>query len=359
MKHVALLTCVVFLAPPALAAPDLSEVIVDVKEDQQPVREVLRRLQLQHGLNYVVSEQVLAQAGTVTVQLSQVPLDDALAAICAACGLELSFRGSILVMLPSGGRPLLPKADVGLLPRGASRDGPIKPVGRDAFLSSKRARTPVAKTPVATGPAGDGQSSMMVGTVGEVDMEKGRLQLKADGVKRDFYLAAGEEGEHSIRYDKLRRAFSTMKPGHRVALLYTREGNRSVVTNLIGGDKVRESQIPTNGDRRRRRARGPAPLRAGPPAASPGAKPVPAKPRRVLPEGVLAGRFVSNENGVVKIKRADGKVIECVLPTDDKPARDKLEKVIASLKVDSQVFMTYKADSAGKLVIRGGISEVK
>jgi hypothetical protein len=62
---------------------------------------------------------------------------------------------------------------------------------------------------------------------------------------------------------------------------------------------------------------------------------------------------------VVKIKRADGKVIECVLPTDDKPARDKLEKVIASLKVDSQVFMTYKADSAGKLVIRGGISEVK
>src|SRR5687768_7667755 len=85
---------------PALAAPGpLADVKVDVIEDAQPVRDVLRRLEERHGLNYVVSEQVLARAGTVTVRLRGIPLDVALEAICSAAGLSCELRGPLVVIV--------------------------------------------------------------------------------------------------------------------------------------------------------------------------------------------------------------------------------------------------------------------
>ena len=63
----------VLLTGTAFAGPTpLSEIEVDLVEEAQPVRDVLRRLQAKHGLNYVVSEEVLRGAGSVTVHLKQV-----------------------------------------------------------------------------------------------------------------------------------------------------------------------------------------------------------------------------------------------------------------------------------------------
>jgi hypothetical protein len=78
-----------------------------------------------------------------------------------------------------------------------------------------------------------------------------------------------------------------------------------------------------------------------------------------MPEGVLAGRFVSHDGqGLVKIKRADDVVVDCYLPNDNPEERAKLEAVITTLSPDAQVFMTYKKQGE-KLILRGGISEIK
>lgn len=119
LHGVVVLAALASFAPPASAEPGpLSQVLVDVSEDAQPVRDVLRRLEQRHGLNYVVSEQVLARAGTVTVRLKQVPLDIALEAICSAAGLACEVRGPVITILPKapGTGPALPVVEEGLLP---------------------------------------------------------------------------------------------------------------------------------------------------------------------------------------------------------------------------------------------------
>jgi hypothetical protein len=338
-------------APAALAAPGkLSEILVDVSEDNQPVRDVLRRLQAAHGLNYVVSDKLLEKAGTVTVELSQVPLDDALDAICVASGLFIQFRGTIVVMLPAGARAPLPRVKEGLLEKGAAATAPLpKPKGATADTFRTK---PVAKPTLRPAPKGRVGSAMMVGNVTEIDLEVGRLQLTADGLKRDFYLAGVDGAEHTIQFDRLRSALAMMQKGHRVALLYERTNKRSVMTDLIGGDHVRDAELPTG----KRRRTGPPRLRKPERAKVSAPKKPPLPMKTVQPNGVLTGSFVGYEGDVVKIKRADGVVIDCYLPGDDAAGRAKLEALVMTTEVGAQLFVTYE-DVDGKVILRGGISE--
>ena len=86
--RVLVLSLALLTVPTAIwASPSqLSEIQVDVVEEAQPLRDVLERLGNEHDLNYVVNEQVLDEAGLVTVRLRGVPLDTALESICSACG---------------------------------------------------------------------------------------------------------------------------------------------------------------------------------------------------------------------------------------------------------------------------------
>jgi hypothetical protein len=354
------------LATTAVAAPDtpLSGTLVDVVEDAAPVRDVLRRLEAKHGLNYVVTEETLTAAGTVTVHLRQVPLDDALEAICAACNLNLQIRGRILIMLPRE-KPLLPRVEEGLLPEGSKRSRPLDPPA-----DPPPAKLPTPDRPPAP-PRVDDASSMTVGTVLEVDMKNGRLRIDADGLKRDLYLPNAEEAEgRELQAGKLRRALTRLRKGDRVALLYRRTGDgaRPLLTDLIGGQAVRnpvtiaEAQAARTGRRRPRRTPREQPPRKArnPPAKKPQpAAPAKAKPPAPhVPEGVLAGRFVGREGDVVKIRRADGEVIECQLPAEG-AEREKVVAVIDELPEGAKVFMTFQRTKDGKTVLKGGLSEVR
>lgn len=288
----------------AVAAPDLSEITVDVVAEERPVRDVLQDLQVRHGLNYVVSQRTLEDAGLVNVQLKQVPLDAALQAICSACGLNLEINGPILVILPKTQAPRLPEVTTGVLRKGANQQ-PVRP----------RRPAPPATTSspeTAPPPAVGARELMAVGDVVEVDLPNRRLRLVVDGAKRDFYLPPVDRPDPKLQTARLGQALAKLKKGHRVALLYELEGARSLLTNLIGGTKVADAEVPGRTTRGRETApRQPKKVKRPPPAPQPGTRTAPESEN--LPEGVLAGRFVSRDGEEIRIRRADGEVLTSTL----------------------------------------------
>lgn len=337
------------LALPALAAPGpLAQVKVDVLEDAQPVRDVLRRLEERHGLNYVVSEEVLARAGTVTVRLRGVPLDVALESICSAAGLACEMRGPVIVILPkeAGARPALPRIDAGVIP--------------------ERRNDPTSDVPPP--PSIADEPMQAVGRIEEIDLENRRLQLRIDGTKIDFYLpSAGDGGDPSLQAMRLETAIATLKPGARVALLYRREGARAIVTDLIGGTNSRSraprAAMPRQGEEQRVVTPLTEPAQPAQPAApvppSPDVPPASEGELEPLPEGgVLTGRFVDRVDEVVRIRRADEVVVVLQLPAAEEGSdrRERVLEAIGALKQNDRIFVTYEAAGEAK-VITGTITE--
>ncbi|MBX3469219.1 MAG: hypothetical protein KF878_20285 [Planctomycetes bacterium] len=339
------------LATPALArGGPLSDLIVDVAEDAQPVRDVLRRLEQRHGLNYVVSEELLARAGTVTVRLKQVPLDVALESICSAAGLACEVRGPVIVIVPKdpGAPAPLPRVREGVLPERRPPDDPT------SDLPPPRANQ---------------DDLTAIGKLEEVDLDERRLQLRIDGTKVDFYLPRqGQGADDALSVLRLQQAVSGLKPGARVALLYRRDAGRSVVTALIGGTRPpparptspRPAAAPREDgprDLRRADAPPPAPVPAPPPVAK---APVDAPPEAEevpMPEGTLAGRFVGREGEVVRVRRGDGVVVVLTLPPAEQA--DRRERVLAAvdaLEPDGQIFLIYEVVDGAK-VIAGTITQ--
>lgn len=348
----------------AIAAPnELSKVKVDVVEESQPIKDVLERLQQRHGLNYVVSERVLVQAGVVTVKLKQVPLDAALEAICSACDLSLEFRGPILVILPKQSRSL-PRVREGLRPR-ESRRAPARRNGsalpsRRPEKKSKAFVAPVDPPSTRRSAPPVGVESMAIGEVIEVDMPNRRLQLKSEGVKRDFYLPAHGGPDPKLQGARLGQAVSGLKAGYRVALLYRYEDDRPTITNLVGGSRLGSSTDVYKHRRPRRKA--------GPRRRKPSKRPVVtakkdprlAPESKAVPEGVLVGKFVKRVGEVVQVRRADGKVIDCHLPPKGDERREKALKVFGNLEAGAKVFLITEVDKQGRVLVRDpGIAEVK
>jgi hypothetical protein len=340
------------LALPAQASPGLADVKVDVIEDAQAVRDVLRRLEERHGLNYVVSEEVLARAGTVTVRLRGVPLDVALESICSAAGLACELRGPVIVIIPKepGARPALPRVDAGVIP--------------------ERRNDPTSDVPPP--PASSDEGMQAVGRVEEVDLEERRLQLRIDGTKLDFYLPPTGDGDPSLQAARLEGAIARLKPGARVALLYRREGGRSIMTDLIGGTTSRSraprAAMPREGEAQGEDQRVEQVLT---PPASPSQRPAPAPAAPVVPPaneadavellpegGVLTGRFVDRVDEVVRIRRADDVVVVLQLPPAEEGSdrRDRVLQAIGALKANDRIFVTYEAAGEAK-VITGTITE--
>lgn len=332
------------LAPPTLAGGSpLSDITVDVQEDAQPIRDVLRRLEQKHGLNYVANEQVLDQAGTVTVRLKKVPLDSALEAICAACGLSLEIRGPILVIVPrTDARPPLPRVTEGLAPEDDGR----------------------TRLPRPAAPRSEPQALQAVGRLIEVDAEARRLQLRIDGAKVDFYLPDAGSGEDAAgQAARLETAMASLRPGTRVALLYKRAGNRSVVTDLIGGTDPRRgrrppAETPVEGEAPPAEPTEPA----APPAADDGARrltPVDGeKAAPPMPSGALVGRFVARDGETVKVRLPSEAVVELQLPPSDGSSdrRDRILAAIDTLRADDRIMLTYE-EKQGVKVITNTITE--
>lgn len=335
---------------PALAAPGpLSQVLVDVTEDAQPVRDVLRRLEQRHGLNYVVSEQVLGRAGTVTVRLKQVPLDIALEAICSAAGLACEVRGPVITILPKepGTGPALPYVEEGLVPESA----PPRDFTSDAAPPHQLAPDDMTA----------------VGRLEEVDMENRRMQLRIDGTRVDFYLPSSGSGD-AFQAMRLETAIATLKPGARVALLYRRDDNRSIVTALIGGTRpprtarprtasaTREERPPADQQRDLRQpdAGGPPAAPEVPPAPTPSAEKEAGVP---MPEGTLIGRFVGREGDVVRVRRGDGEVVALEVPAAgaDPERRDRVVAAIDAMEPEGQIVVIYEM-IGDKKVIQGTIT---
>lgn len=338
-------------ATPALAqSGPLAEVKVDVNEDAQPVGDVLRRLEERHGLNYVLND--AASGAKVTVRLRGVPLDAALQAICSAAGLQCEFHGPLVVVTPRtpGARPPLPTVEQGVLPD--SRPAQPDPTS-DASPPPARADEPL----------------QAMGKLEEVDLENRRIQLRIDGVKRDFYLPTSGEG---LQVSRLESAINSLKPGSRVAFLYRREeGGRSVITDLIGGtrqprSRTRPAAAP-RGDVAPIESDDPVDERQVPfvPApAEPSAPPVPEVPPArdgkapiPMPEGVIAGKLVSRDNDLVRIRRGDGEVFDLHLPPEsaDNERRARVVAAIEALRPDDQLLVTYE-DKDGVRYIKDTIT---
>lgn len=374
----------------AAAAPSqLSEIIVTVDEDEQPLAAVLKRLEEQHGLNYVVSQEVLKQAGTVTVHLKQVPLDVALEAICAGCGLRLEVRGPVLVIVPRGqDEPVLPRVDA-RIPEPLvenRRSDPAQPSARDDEADLAQA----------------------VGTLALVDGPNRRIQLQVEGVKRDFYLPSRDDT--SLPGDlvsRLEQSLSTLKPGTRIALLYRRHPTHPVVTDLVGGAYASSQGAAERRRRPRRKAPAADVAPVGTPAeskavelleqlkkeeaerliregagpgeadadegekAAPGSvKVVPANPTgpatapegvgSVTDEGILGGQFVSLQGEEVRLTRSsDGKEVMCLLPLDEtanQERRKRIAGVLSALQPGDKLFLVFQ-EIDGKRYIKDTISQ--
>lgn len=359
------LTFTLASATPALAqrAP-LSETMVDVSADREPVRDVLRRLEGQHGLNYVVSEEVLAGAGSVTVRLKQVALEDALQAICAACGLSLEVRGRILVILPRETRRLLPPV---------RKDGgsSLVPKKGEAPSSAEAPRPAQPRRPLRAANSGKRELARAVGTVLEVDRKNRLLRVDVDGLKRDFYFMP-PEGAGVAQTARLEGAMARLAKGHRVALEYCREGTRSLVVSLVGGDEVRDRRLAVARKPARAKGSGGVTSEDDKTAAPEQAPATPKNRSRIegpsnpntapegvnIPDGVLAGRFVSYSTDEVSVRRADGEVISVALPKDA-DRRAKVLAVVETLDEGVKVYFIYGEEDGKKVIKDTGITEVK
>jgi hypothetical protein len=328
----------VVAAAPALAAPGpLSQVNVDVIEDAQPVRDVLRRLEERHGLNYVVSEQVLARAGTVTVRLKQVPLDVALESICAAAGLSCELRGPVIVIIPRGEARSADRTTQAPLPE--VREGVVREPGggRDRDQTSDAGAPP---------PAQQDEPLQAVGRLEEVDTENGRIQLRIDGTKVDFYLPEAGGADPAMQGTRLRSAVASLRPGSRVALLYRREEGRSVISDLIGGTRPPRARRPQPAGMPRDQVEGETPAATPAPAAEG------AQNQLEVPEGALAGKFVAREGEAVRIKLGDGSVVELQLPPaqEGSDRRQRVQGAIDALRPDDQILVTYEEANGARVI---------
>lgn len=338
---------VALLGAPAFAQDRQTR--VTVQADQEGVRDVLRRLEREHGLNYVVSEEVLARAGTVTCSLRDVPLEDALQAICAAAGLSITFRGSIGVILPVTERAPLPSVPEGVL---GERDTfvPRRAAPAPARQPERQSAPPVREAAPPPRPANLDDSAMAIGSVVEVDLPNHRLQLMVDGAKRDFYLPDVEGGDPKLQAARLGQALTNLKAGYRVALLYRVEDGQSVLTDLIGGSQ-------SSGREKRAGAKAPKITRRTAPAAPPTDRTAPES--TLLPEGVLAGRFVSRDGDAVQVRKSDDSVVTCYVPPEGEDRRAKVLAVVEGLTPEARVYLTYERVD-GRLVIKdSGITESK
>lgn len=396
MMHPAakLLALALLAASPSLASPGpLSEVIVTVSEDEQPLAAVLKKLQEAHGLNYVVSQEVLKQAGMVTVHLKDVPLDVALESICAGCGLRLEVRGPVLVISQRGkDEPALPRVDA-RLPEPVESEP-----GRPPAPEPQRSRLDEADLAQA------------VGTLVLVDPKNRLVQLRVEGVKRDFYLP--DKDDLSLPGDqvsRLEQSLSTLKPNTRIALLYRRHATRPVVTDLVGGafndtpqarrDRARRSRKPRpeadvapvatpteskadllleqlkehEAERLVREAAGPGDPAEGEeklegtvkvvpsgPQAGPGAAPERAGPGAPTAEGMLGGAFQGLSGEEVSLTRSsDGSAVVCLLPKDEPQSAERRRKVLATLgelQPGAKLFVLYQ-EVDGKKYITGAVSQ--
>lgn len=372
-------------APGALAAPNqLSEVVVTVDEDAQPLVDVLRRLERKHGLNYVVSQEALQGAGTVTVHLKDVPLDVALESICSACGLALEIRGPVLVIVPKGA------AGVGVVPRLDTGVPPPALVEREQ--ARQRGSKPDAEEP---------DLSQADGKLLLVDRAERRLVLQVDGVKRDFYLPSQDDPLiPGMQVAALEQALGTLRPGARIVILYRRDPTRPVVTSLVGGAYTGTQEARERERRARERrtkqaegkgdaaavgtpATGPAPVLettepaapAEPPPVPGEVKVAPANPaagRDAAPEigakggaptveeGIVGGKFVSLEGEVITVERAsDGKPVTCLLPREDASKGDRRQRVqetLAGLAKGATLYLTYE-EVEGQRYVTNTITE--
>ena len=354
----------VLLGAPASAAPeqDLSAIRVDVLADKRPVEEVLRQLERDHGLNYVVSQQVLEQAGLVNVHLRDVPLEDALHAICAACGLKLQIRGRILILLPQSVEARQP-APV----RRPEREEPpsrrpqieVEPASPSEFSARPRPRTRAA------------EFARAVGEVTRVDLDKQVLYLDADGLKLEFHAPSAEDTGDPAQAARMRGTLGRLEVGHKVALEYRVVKGRYLIENLVGGTKVRDNQLALL---RQKEGTGSRSIPEGSEPDSKQPEPAPARrpptgvsgPRNpnqapegagAIPDGVLVGNFLSFEADQAKVERGDGEVVTVELPADSEQ-RAKIVKVLEGLEVGAKVYFIYEGRE-GKLVLKStGITPV-
>lgn len=349
--RLALLTACFSLAAaafsPARAAPDPAPVTVDVVAEAEPMRDVLRRLQQEHGLNYVVSEDALAVAKKVTVHLEGVPLSDAVQAICAAVGLAIEVQGPILVIVPREFTRRLPEVREGLpdaQEQGSRPQVAKQPTGRPLPPVRRPGPRP-ANLPVEL---------MATGDVLEVDLPNRRLQLGAGGVKRDFYLPGEHEADPYQRSARLGQALMTLAPGSRVALLYRREGDRSVITNLIGGDRVGSdtaAYAPRPAHPQRDAARRPPPAPRGTRTAPEATQ---------MPDGVLVGRYAGRDGELIKVRLPNDEIQVCSLPpAEDAERRKKVLAVIEKLEDGARVLFRYEVVDGQRRLLDSGITEVR
>ena len=351
------------LALPAHASPrDLAEVEVDVSEEGQPLRAVLERLEEAHGLNYVVSQRALDQAGPVTVRLRGVSLDVALEAICAACGLEVEFRGPVIVIVPreAGGSSTDRRETTRNEPR---RDG----------LLAREPEPRTEPTPRTTPELPDlGVSNRQaVGDVVEVDLEEGRLRMRASGALRDFYAPA--EAAEFAQAERLRAALARLRLGDRVALLYRRIDGRSVITDLVGGTRLSERPAFDETPRERRGERAQPPQPTPEPETQPETQPDPAQPTTPEPtpeptpvrrpailesEGVISGRFVERAGEEVVVRLDSGEEVVVYMPgrEGNRERWDLLDEAIGGLRADARVLFVCESVE-GRVVITNSILE--
>ncbi|MBL4848780.1 MAG: hypothetical protein JKY65_24935 [Planctomycetes bacterium] len=346
---------VLLTAPACFAAPEkaLSEVMVDVEADARPVQEVLRKLERDHGLNYVVAQRVLEKAGLVNVHLRRVSLEDALHAICTACGLKLQIRGRILILLPVGDSRPVP-APV-RRPRTAPEQDTARPTAR-----------PVRSTDFSTRPTRARRKrtnlARAVGEVLSVDVKAGRLQLDTDGLKVDFYAPSINEVADPARAARMRSTLARLEVGHQVALEYQSLKGRLIIESLVGGTKVR---VQGSGFVRRR------------PAGSAKAKPVVRRNKKggvtgsrnplqapesttAIPNGVLTGSFVDFAGERARVKRGDGEIVSVYVPSGgDADLRAKIVKVLEALKPGARVFFLYEGLNGRMILKSTGITEIK
>jgi hypothetical protein len=231
------------LAAPSRSQEAEKQATVTIEADHEPLLNVIKRICAAQGLGFVANDTALDRAGKISLNLRDVPVEQALEVICDAYSLDAHVRNKILVVRPrpEGSAPA-PVVEQPRSRRFLPEESHVEPA--PAPHVEKQPEVPgLDPAPVMSASVHVAQTSgggrLIVGTVIEV-LKDGVKVKEASGDPREFFVPQGDD--EGARSSRMALALKRLKAGDRIALEYRLIEGKPFLTNLVGGGNPRKEE---------------------------------------------------------------------------------------------------------------------
>ncbi|HZU98959.1 MAG TPA: hypothetical protein VFF73_19785 [Planctomycetota bacterium] len=231
------------LAAPSRSQDAEKQATVTIEAEHEPLLNVIKKICAAQGIGFVANDAALERAGKISLNLRDVPVEQALDVICDAYSLDAHVRNKILVVRPrpEGSAPSAvveqPKSRRFLPEESRPEPTPTPRVEKQPEVPGLDSAPVMSASVHVTQTTGGGR--LIVGTVVEV-LKDGVKVKEASGDPRDFFVPQGDD--EGARSSRMALALKRLKAGDRIALEYRVIEGKQFLTNLVGGGNPHKDQ---------------------------------------------------------------------------------------------------------------------